>query len=45
MNSSILFKKYLKILITIYIFSLSIHFWNFNYIRISEIVFIILIFI
>ena len=44
MNSSILFKKYLKILITIYIFTLSIHFWNFNYIRISEIVFIILIF-
>ena len=26
MNSSILFKKYLKILITIYIFTLSIHF-------------------
>ena len=44
MNSSILFKKYLKILITIYIFSFSIHFWNFNYIRISEIVFIVLIF-
>ncbi len=44
MNNSILFQKYLKILITIYIFTLSIHFWNFNYIRISEIVFIILIF-
>ena len=44
MNSSILFKKYLKILITIYIFTLSIQLWNFNYIRISEIVFIILIF-
>ena len=44
MNNSILFQKYLKILITIYIFTLSIHFWDFNYIRISEIVFIILIF-
>ncbi len=44
MNSSIFFKKYLKILITIYIFTLSIQLWNFNYIRISEIVFIILIF-